>query len=52
MIRHSRWIGRALAVTAAGITVGLLGTGASAQEIRNDVRELHQDWHELRQDRR
>ena len=49
MIRRSRWIGRALAVTAAGITVGLLGTGASAKEIGNDVQELRQD---RREDRR
>ena len=50
MIRHSRWMGRILAVTAAGLTIGL-GTVASAQEIRNDVQDRRQDRRELREDR-
>jgi hypothetical protein len=43
MSRHSRWMGRVLAVTAAGLTIGPLGPGASAQEIRGDVQQLRRD---------
>ena len=52
MIRHSRRMGRVLAVTAAALTMGLLSTVASAQEIRNDVQELRRDRREVRQDSR
>lgn len=40
---RSRRMGRVLAVTVAGLTMGLLGTAASAQEIRSDVSELRRD---------
>ena len=50
MSRHSRWMGRVLAVTAAGVTMGLLGTQAAAHEIRSDVHELRRDRRERRRD--
>ncbi len=37
MSRHSRRMGRGLAVTAAALTMGLPGTVASAQEFHGDV---------------
>lgn len=43
MSRQPRSMGRVLVVTAAGRTMGLLGTVASAQEIRGDVQELRRD---------
>ncbi len=52
MSRHSRWMGQALAVMAAGLTVGLLSTAGSAQEIRRDLQELRRDRRDIRQDGR
>jgi hypothetical protein len=52
MSRRSRWMGRTLAVAAAGMAIGLLGPPASAQEIRRDVRELRHDRREIRPDSR
>jgi uncharacterized protein (DUF3084 family) len=52
MDRHTGWLVRTLAVAATGMTVGLLSTAASAQEIRNDVQDLRQDRKEIRQDNR
>jgi hypothetical protein len=43
-------MGRVLAVTAAGVTMGLLGTQAAAHEIRSDVHELRRDRRERRRD--
>ena len=42
------WLVRTLAVAATGVTVGLLSTAASAQEIRNDAQDLRQDRKEIR----
>ena len=50
MNRHAQWMGRVLAVTTAGLTMGLLATGTSALDIRDDVQELRPDRREIRGD--
>ena len=45
------WLVRTLAVAATGVTVGLLSTAASAQEIRNDAQDLRQDRKDVHEDK-
>ena len=52
MSGYARWVGRGLAVTAAGLMLGLPGGVVSAQEIQGDLQELRQDNREIREDRR
>lgn len=52
MSGHARWVGRGLAVTAAGLMLGLPGGVVSAQETQGDLQEFRRDRREIRQDNR